>query len=61
MDKILKYKIVIYYVNYFKILSKKQYFKKIVNIINIMLIISGGGTYILCKQVGGIISTFYVN
>lgn len=36
--KILKYKIVTYYVNYFKILSKKQYFNKIVNIINIILI-----------------------
>lgn len=37
--KILKYKIVTYYVNYFKILSKKQYFNKIINIINIILII----------------------
>lgn len=27
-NKILKYKIVTYYVNYFKILSKKQYFQK---------------------------------
>lgn len=61
LGKILKYKIVTYYVNYFKILSKKQYFNKIVNIINIILIEQREDRYILCKQTGGIISTFYVN